>query len=148
MSADRPVAMIAKLRDRAAKTGKPTRFVVAGGVNTLFGFALYPVLLWSSGWLHEHYLVGLGISQAVCLVFAFTLYKLTVFRTEANLFNELWKFTSFYLVNYALNWAALPFIVEVIGLPPIVGQLGFTIVLVIGSYFWHSRVTFRPRDPR
>lgn len=140
--------MIASLKARAARSGKPLRFLVAGGVNTLFGFAIYPLLLWSSAWLHRHYLVGLAIAQAISLAFAFTLYKLTVFRTEANVLNELWKFLSFYLVNYALNWVALPVIVEVVGLSPIVAQIGFTIALVIGSYFWHSRVTFRPRDSR
>ena len=26
---------------------------------------------------------------------------------------------------------------------PAIAQIGFTVVLIVGSWFWHSRVTFR-----
>jgi len=66
-----------------------------------------------------------------------------VFRTRGNIAREFGTFSSFYLFNYAANWAALPLLVELGGVPPILAQLGFTALLVLGSWFWHSRVTFR-----
>lgn len=128
---------------KAAKAKRPIRFLIAGGANTAFGLAIYPALLWTVLWLRQHYMVALLIAQAVSLCFAFTTYKLGVFRTRGNLLREFGKFCSFYLANYAANWVALPLLVEVAHVPPILAQLGFTLLIVIGSYFWHSRVTFR-----
>jgi len=127
----------------AGRTQRPLRFLVAGAANTLFGLGIYPLLLWSSDTLHHHYLLALGIAQAVSLCFAFATYKLGVFRTHGNLAREFGTFSGFYLFNYAANWAALPLLVEIAGLPPVIAQLGFTAMLIVGSWFWHNHVTFR-----
>ena len=122
---------------------RPLRFMLAGAATTAFGLAIYPLLLWGVPTLHTHYLIALGIAQAISLCFAFATYKIGVFRTRGNLAREFGAFSSFYLVNYAANWAALPLLVELGGIPPIMAQLGFTGMLILGSWFWHSRVTFR-----
>lgn len=128
---------------RLAQAGeRPLRFALAGAANTVFGVAIYPLLLWSVPFLHTHYMLALGIAQAISLCFAFTTYKLGVFRTRGNLAREFGAFSSFYLFNYAANWAVLPLLVELAGVPPILAQLGFTLLLILGSWFWHSRVTF------
>ena len=121
---------------------RPLRFLAAGAANTAFGLAIYPLLLWSTPLLRTHYLLALGIAQAVSLCFAFATYKIGVFRTHGNLAREFGAFSSFYLFNYAANWAALPLLVELAGVPPVLAQLGFTALLIVGSYFWHSRVSF------
>ena len=122
---------------------RPLRFMVAGAANTAFGLAIYPLLLWSVPLLHTHYLIALGIAQAISLCFAFATYKIVVFRTRGNVAREFGTFSSYYLFNYAANWAALPLLVELGRVPPIIAQLGFTAVLILGSWFWHSRITFR-----
>lgn len=127
----------------AVATRRPLRFLVAGAANTAFGVAVYPVLLWTVPGFATHYLAALGVAQALSLCFAFATYKLGVFRTRGNLAREFGTFASFYLANYAANWAALPLLVELAHLPPVIAQLGFTAVLIVGSWFWHSRVTFR-----
>ncbi|WP_375286759.1 GtrA family protein [Sphingomonas sp.] len=122
---------------------RPLRFVVAGAVNTAFGLAIYPLLLWSVPAFATHYLVALGIAQTLSLCFAFATYKLGVFRTRGNLVREFGAFSSFYLFNYAANWAALPLLVELAAIPPVIAQLAFSAVLIATSWLWHSRVTFR-----
>jgi putative flippase GtrA len=122
---------------------RPLRFVVAGAANTAFGLAIYPLLLWSVPAFATHYLVALGIAQALSLCFAFATYKLGVFRTRGNLVREFGAFSSFYLFNYAANWAALPLLVELAAIPPVIAQLAFSAVLIATSWLWHSRVTFR-----
>ena len=131
----------------AANAGgsRPLRFLVAGGLNTVFGLAIYPLLLWSSDWLHHHYMVALVIAQALGLSFAFMTYKVGVFRARGDVARQFGVFSSFYLFNYVVNWAALPFLVEIVGIPPMIAQLIFAAILMVGSYFWHSRVTFRAR---
>ena len=123
--------------------GRPLRFLVAGAVNTAFGLAIYPLLLWSVPAFATHYMIALGVAQLVSLCFAFATYKLGVFRTRGNIAREFGAFSGFYLFNYAANWAALPLLVELAGIPPVIAQFGFTIVLIATSWFWHSRVTFR-----
>lgn len=130
---------------RFLRLGTPVRFLAAGALNTAFGLAFYPLLLWAVPGFRTHYLVALGVAQIVCLCFAFATYKLGVFRTRGDLLREFGTFSSFYAANYAANWAALPLLVELGGVPPVIAQVGFTLVLVIGSWFWHSRVTFRAR---
>ncbi|MFL0417673.1 GtrA family protein [Sphingomonas sp. 179-I 2A4 NHS] len=123
--------------------GRPLRFLVAGAANTAFGLAIYPALLWSVPAFAMHYMIALGAAQVVSLCFAFATYKLGVFRTRGNIAREFGAFSGFYLFNYAANWAALPLLVELAGIPPVIAQLGFAIVLIATSWFWHSRVTFR-----
>jgi putative flippase GtrA len=123
--------------------GRPLRFLVAGAANTAFGLAIYPLLLWSVPAFATRYMVALGVAQVVSLCFAFATYKLGVFRTRGNIAREFGAFSGFYLFNYAANWAALPLLVELAGIPPVIAQLGFAIVLIATSWFWHSRVTFR-----
>ncbi|MFV0624316.1 GtrA family protein [Sphingomonas sp. ac-8] len=131
------------MRVAAASGRRPLRFLLAGAANTAFGLAIYPALLWGVPALRTHYMAALLIAQAVSLCFAFTTYKLGVFRTRGNVLREFATFASFYLANYAANWVALPLLVELAQLPPVIAQLGFTVALIAGSWFWHSRVTFR-----
>lgn len=129
-----------RLRGRA---GRPLRFVIAGGLNTVLGVGLYPALLWSFDFFREHYLLALGICQAICLVFAFGVQKYAVFQSRGNMAAEFSKFATYYLANYAANWAILPLLVEIGKIDPVISQFAFTIAVVIGSYFWHTRITFK-----
>ncbi len=127
---------------------RPLRFIAGGAINTAFGLAIYPLLLWSSDTLRTHYLLALGIAQISSLCFAFMVYKLGVFRTRGRVLSEFRRFASFYLINYALNWVALPLLVEVGRIDPVIAQLGFSLLVIIGSYFWHNHYTFRrPAEP-
>lgn len=127
----------------AGMTGRPLRFLIAGAVNTAFGLAIYPLLLWAVPAFRTHYMIALGVAQILGLCFAFVTHKLGVFRTRGNVAREFGAFSSFYLFNYAANWAALPLLVEVGGIHPAIAQVGFAVILIVGSWFWHSRVTFR-----
>jgi putative flippase GtrA len=120
------------------------RFLAAGGINTVLGLSFFPAIVWISPWLYRHYMVALIISQVVCTTIAFAIYKLLVFKTgNGSLLREFYVFVSFYLFNYAMNIAALPALVSALRISPIVAQFGFSVVLIVGSYFWHSHVTFK-----
>jgi len=128
------------------RNGRPLRFALAGTINTIFGFAVYPALLLTFPPLRVHYMVGLVIAQVLSLCFAYMTYKLTVFRTRANVLREVGVFSSFYIITSVLNWGALPLMVEHARVDPIMAQVGFSFVLMVSSYFWHSRLTFRATD--
>lgn len=122
---------------------RPLRFLIVGGINTAFGLAVYPVLLVALRPLGIGYMGALFVAQAVSLAFAYTTQKRWVFRTRGDVLNEFARFSSFYLGIFAANWLALPLLVEVAHLRPWIAQFGFALITVIGSWFWHTRLTFR-----
>lgn len=127
---------------RAITGQRSLRFVLAAAANTAVGLTVFPVMILVSPFLRVHYMIALVVTQAVCLAFAFATYKLGVFRSRGDLVGEFVRFSSFYMVNYAVNWVALPVLVEIVGIKPLFAQLGFALIAMAGSYFWHSRVTF------
>jgi putative flippase GtrA len=127
-----------------ALTGRPLRYILAGGLNTLVGFAAYPALLWVSSWFREHYLAALLVVQLFCVAFAFTTYKVAVFRSRGSLVRDFVRFASYYAGIFAVNWVVLPLFVEVVGIKPIVTQTVFNVFVVVFGYFWHSNITFKP----
>lgn len=121
------------------------RFVVAGGLNTLVGLAMFPVLYYALGWLALHYVIILLIAQAASTTFSFLTNKLLVFRTQGHYLNEYGKFMTFHIVHLGLNLIALPLLVEFGGLYPVVAQFLYSFVVIVTSYFWYSRITFHHR---
>jgi putative flippase GtrA len=121
------------------------RFLAAGGVNTAFGLAIFPVLMWTLGPRGLHYMIALLISQITSVTLAYTTQKFLVFRTKGNYLPEFGRFILFYLSYCVVNLAALPFLVEVAHVRPIIAQFCFSLMVIVTSYFWHSRITFKPQ---
>lgn len=128
---------------RLRRGERPVRYLLAGAANTAFGLSFFPALLWLSPWFTRHYMAALLLSQVVCVVFAFSTYKIGVFRTRANILREFAYFSSYSYAVFGANLIALPLLVQGLGLHPIPAQFGFSLLTVFISYFWHKGVTFR-----
>jgi len=118
------------------------RFLLAGALNTAIGLAAYPTLYFFTEPLKFHYLSILTISQVACIAFSFLTNKFLVFRTSGNYLRESGKFMTFHLFYFLINLAALPALVEFAGMKPVWAQTLFAVLVIVTSYFWHSRVTF------
>ena len=118
------------------------RFLAAGALNTLFGLGFYPLAYLLLAPLREHYILLLAIAQAPCVTFSFLTNKFLVFRTKGNIAREYLKFASYYSSLFALNLAALPALVELLRIHPVIAQTLFTVITIAVSYLWHSRITF------
>ena len=139
------------------------RFLLTGILNTGFGLGAYPALyyLLANEKIPEmvlmvmqklpylnivmtipYYLIILTISQIVCIMFAFLTNKFLVFRTQGNYGKEFIKFVIFHFSYFLINLAALPVLVVSVGLNPVIAQTSFAVMVVVSSYFWHSRITF------
>lgn len=118
------------------------RFLVAGAFNTALGLGVYPALYFLMTPLRLHYLTILAISQVVCVTFAFLTNKFLVFRTSGNYLREYGKFITFHLSYFLVNLAVLPALVEFAGMNPVWAQTLFAVLVIVSSYFWHSRITF------
>jgi putative flippase GtrA len=120
------------------------RFLVVGGWNTLFGYAMFVVLY---GLLHDHvhYLVVGFIAHAIAAVNAFIAYRLLVFRSRGPWFAEFLRFNVSLTVVLCCGLAALWLLVAVAHLGPIVAQGLVTIATVCVSYIAHRRFSFAVR---
>lgn len=137
--------VVTRARALAVRRERELRYLLAGGFNTAFGLTIYPLLLWTI--MRGRPDSALLLSQAVSLVVAFTTYKLGVFRTNGFSFGELFRFSGFYVVNFAINWLFYLPLVKLLDLNPVVVQTIFVMLAVIASWFWHNRITFRSSRP-
>jgi putative flippase GtrA len=129
---------------KLAQQSKKMRFLIAGGVNTLVGLSVYPLLYLSLEPLDFDYLKILIISQLICITFSFVTNKYFVFKTQGNIHAEYTKFFVFHVFYFLLNLICLPVLVEVLEMNPIIAQTLFSVFIIVTSYFWHNFVTFKP----
>ena len=134
-----------EIRGFVRKHETKVRFVLTGGINTALGVALFPSLFVLLAPFHIHYMYILVASIAICVVFAFITNKFFVFRTSGNYLQEFGRFVLFHISHFALSLVAVPLLVEVAGISPMIAQPFFAVAIVITSYFWHRRVTFVPK---
>lgn len=139
--------VVATLKATLGKRALPLRFAAAGAVNTVVGLSVYPLLLWTFGPWGLHYKVALVISQVICICLAFLTMR-RAFRSRGDNLRAFFKFSGFYLLCAAFNFAALGFLVEDMHARPIPAQLALSALIMATSYFWHSRITFKPTSPR
>lgn len=121
------------------------RFLFAGALNTVIGLSVYPILFFLLRPMRLHYLVILTFSQIICISFAYLTNKFLVFKTSGNYLKESGKFLTFHLIYYLINLAVLPMLVEFGGMKPVWAQTLFAMLVIVTSYFWHSRITFYTR---
>lgn len=119
-------------------------FLMVGATNTLVGFATFSALtIWVFHDVHLGYLLSLAISYAIGISLAFVLYRRFVFKVRGYFIRDFARFTSVYLVAIAVNTAALPLLVEVLALHPLIAQTFILLATTLLSFFGHKRFSFR-----
>ncbi|WP_307861558.1 GtrA family protein [Cellulomonas wangleii] len=120
-------------------------FLIVGGINTVLGTAWFIVFqsLLGASLGRFTYLVSLLCAHVAAVLTAFVLYRRFVFRVRGNLWIDLARFELVNLSALAVNAVSLPFVVEVLGIPPIPSQLLITLVTALISYFGHRDFSFR-----
>jgi putative flippase GtrA len=118
------------------------RFVLVGGLNTVFGYAVFIVLQALFGDT-LHYLGVLAVATVIAVLFAYVGHRWLTFQVRGQWLIDLMRFSSVYVGIFALNAAALPLLVEVAGIPPIIAQGVFVVVTTIASYLGHRNWSFR-----
>ena len=134
-------------RNFVLRTAEPhqtkVRFLITGALNTIVGLTVYPLIYFVLAPLKLHYLLILVISQTLSLTFSFLTNKFLVFQTSGNYLREIGKFLTIHLIYFLANLAALPGLVELAGMNPVGAQTLFAVLIILTSYFWHSRITFK-----
>ena len=134
--------MIASSYVQRALASERARYLVVGGFNTVFGFIVFVAAERTIGQA-THYLVALLVAHAISTLVAFAGHRWITFRVHGQILYDLMRFWSVYLVTIAINAAALPVLVEGLGVHPIPAQAVFIVITVIASYLGHKNFSFR-----
>lgn len=111
----------------------------------MVGLFAYPMLYYAVSGLKIGYIEVLVISQIFCTTFSYATNKFLVFKTVGNYMAEYIKFISFHGVYFLMNIVGLWILVEKFNLSPAWTQFGLAGLIIITSYIWHSKITFKHR---
>ncbi len=134
-------AAIARLLD-----DERVRFILVGACNTVVGYGLFVVLQLLFG-REVGYLGSLYISYVIAIALAFYLHRRFTFRVtgSGSVLVDFVRFVGVYVVALAVNTAALPLLVEVAHLNPLLAQAIIVAVTTLLSYLGHKYFSFRRR---
>lgn len=132
------------MKELITKHSARLRYLIVGGWNTIFGYALFVALHWLLG-TRVHYLLILLIVQIISILNAYVAYKHFVFKTRGNVMVEFVRFNVIYVALFVFNMIALPFFVEVLKLSTTVSQ-GIIVSIAAGlGYLGHKTISFAKR---
>lgn len=132
------------------------RYAACGGINTLFGLAVFYCSingLFQTDVVHlgyfalESYSASLLISGFSSFCLGFFLNKYIVF-IGSNLRGRIQLFRYFlsFAFNLFLNWILLKFLIEYLTLEAFLGQLLTTTVVITASYFSQKHFSFKVKS--
>jgi putative flippase GtrA len=127
---------------RSLLADERVRFLLVGGWNTVFGYAMFVLMERTLGQA-THYLVALLAAHVISTLVAFAGHRWLVFRVEGNLLVDLLRFWSLYAGLLVVNIVFLPVLVELGGVPVLLAQALFIVVITITSYLGHKNFSFR-----
>ena len=137
---------MAKFSVRALLAREEIRFLIVGGINTVVGYALFALLQITIGDVIG-YLGSLYLSYAISVTLAFVLHRRFTFRVTGTVVADFVRFVGVYVVSLGLNTIALPLLVEVAHLDPLVAQAICVVITTVISYVGHKWFSFRRRRP-
>jgi putative flippase GtrA len=120
-------------------------FLFVGAVNTVFGLLCFAGFLLLLG--QARYLIVLVCAHVVSVLFAFVLYRFVVFRVRGHVLSDLWRFETVYLSALAVNFVALPLLVELAHLPVLAAQAMIVLLTSVMSWVGHKHYSFRRSSP-
>ena len=131
------------------------KYVIVGGWNTIFGYAVYALLTWildTRYHLRYSYMYSYIVGNIISISQSFVAHKYLVFKTKGNFWKEYKKGWMVYGTTALLSLIALPFAVELCSflmpephkwLDKYIGGVAVTGLAAIASFLGHSNITFR-----
>ena len=128
------------------------KFVAVGIWNTVVGYLVFVAL--DTAFSHvftaryNAYMAAMIVANVAAVVNAYIFHKWLTFNSGASgkgMITEFFKFCATYVLIFLLNLGLLPFLVEILKIPPkLAGALLIPICTVI-SYLGHSRFSFKQK---
>jgi putative flippase GtrA len=123
-------------------------FLIVGGINTVLGFGLFAAFtIWVFPDVYLGYILSLVVSYAIAVMVAFVLYRRFVFRVTGHVVRDFLRFIAVYIVSISINLVALPVLVELVGIAPILAQVIILVMTTAVSFVGHRSFSFRRAAP-
>ena len=116
-------------------------FLAVGATNTVVGYLSFAAILLLLG--QRLYLVALVSAYVISVLIAFVLYRSLVFRVRGHVLRDLWRFVTVYLLALAINFVALPVLVELAHLQVLLAQALIVLITSVMSWVGHKHYSFR-----
>lgn len=118
------------------------RFLLVGGVNTAFAYALFSALVFA---LADaiHYTVLLVVTHVVTVLTSYVLHRAWVFHICGRFLRDLPRYWAVQLGVLGVNLVLLPLLVEVVVLHVLVAQALVVAVVAVVSWCGHRYLSFR-----
>lgn len=113
-------------------------FAIVGAINTGFSFIIYLLLLK----LGLYYILASIVSYMAGIIVSYILNTKFVFKEQKTMSN-LSKFVSVYLTALIINLSLLYFLVDIIGMNPVLGQIAVTLLVLFYNYILQKFWTFK-----
>lgn len=118
------------------KNSRFIKFLFVGGINTLFGYTSFAILIF----LKLDYRIALLIATVCGVLFNFKTIGTLVFKKKSN--RLITRFVIVYLLTYLLNIGFLQ-ITNHLGISLLISQLFLLFPLAIISYFLNQKFVFK-----
>lgn len=116
------------------------RFLLVGGFNTVFAYAIFAALYELAG---LNYNLALIIQYFITVNFSFVTMRYYVFQSQGILKYEYIKAISVYVGIYFFNAFVLNVLVQILDLYPLFGQALYLIISTILTFILHKYFSFR-----
>jgi len=119
-------------------------FLIAGFFNTLFGLALFSLLVTFFG-TRAPAVVSVVITWVASVAVAFVVHRKWVFQVSGYVYMDLARFAIANIVLLLVNLGVVAILVDHYRLPPIPVQIGMIVFILVSSYGTHKSFSFRRR---
>ena len=113
------------------------RFIFVGGINTLFGYGVFTILILLKVW----YPAALFAATVMGVIFNYFTIGRIVFRKKGSEF--ILRFAAVYAIVYCINLGLLKLINGVLDINILIAQIICIFPVVVLNYFLQKRVVFR-----
>lgn len=118
------------------------RYLAIGAWNTLAGYAIFAALYMLFGSMIGYMIIAI-FSHVFAVTQSFLTQRRIVFRSTGSWRGEYLRFNIAHLGSFGIGLGALPLMVEVFKMSPLLAQGVITVLIVVASYFIHQHFTFR-----
>lgn len=123
-----------------ASNSKLIKFLVAGVWNTLFSFLLFYFLL------HLMTTTYYQLALLICTIFSILQSHITqrkfIWKSKQPYLAELSKFSVGIIIQYLINSFLLWYLVEILNMGPLLGQVITAPILALGSLYFYRKFVF------
>jgi putative flippase GtrA len=137
--------------DRIVHAGQVVRYLMVGGWNTVFGYAVFATLNWAfTDIIPYPFMAAAVLGNIIAITVAFFGYKFFVFKTKGNYWREYLRTYVVYGTSSLLGLILLPVFVVLVGsvmhdqrMVPYIAQAIAVPMVVLVSFVGHRKYSFR-----